>query len=170
MSYGPKNPVKILGVDPGLSGALVFLSLTGGLIEVEDMPHVGKEINAHMIARLIQGYGPVRHAIVERAQSMPKQGISGAFNYGTGYGKILGVLAALDIPIVHIAPSQWKKRWNLGKDKNMSRQRATERWPDWADSFSLVKHDGRAEAALMAAAWIEEHPSGRIVKRRLEVS
>lgn len=159
---------KILGVDPGLSGALVFLTLSGDLAEIEDMPHVGKEVNAHMIARLILGYGPVRHAVVERAQSMPKQGISGAFNYGTGYGKILGVLAALDIPTVHVAPSQWKKRWNLGKDKNMSRQRATERWPGWADSFKLIKNDGRAEAALMAAGWLEEQPRQRIVKRRLE--
>ena len=39
-----------------------------------------------------------RIAVVEQAQSMPKQGIAGAFNYGVGYGKILGVLAAWRFP------------------------------------------------------------------------
>ena len=92
-----------------------------------------------------------------RRSRCPSRASSGAFNYGVGYGKILGVLAALDIPIIHFSPSQWKKRWNLGKDKNLSRQRATERWPDWADSFKLVKNDGRAEAALIAAGWLEAY-------------
>lgn len=157
MPYGPRNRAKVLGVDPGLTGALAFLDPDGKLIELEDMPCVGNVVNAHMIARLIQGYGPISQAVVEQAQTMPKQGISGAFNYGVGYGKILGVLAALDIPITHVSPSQWKKRWNLGKDKNLSRQRATERWPDWAESFKLVKNDGRAEAALIAAGWLEAY-------------
>jgi crossover junction endodeoxyribonuclease RuvC len=161
----PMNVAKVLGVDPGLKGAFAFLSLGGDLIEVEDMPYVGKEVNAHLIARLILGYGPVRHAIVERAQPMPKQGISGTFNYGTGYGKILGVLAALDIPIIHM-PSGWKTKMHLGKDKNMSRQRASERWPYAADYFKRVKDDGRAEAALMAAHWLELNPQGRRVIRR----
>ena len=32
----------------------------------------------------------------------------------------------------------------------VSRQAATQRWPDHARSFALVKHDGRAEACLLA--------------------
>ena len=160
---------KIVGIDPGQKGALVFLDYSGAITEVEDMPCIGKEVNAHMLSRLIQGYGPVDTAVVEQAHSMPKQGVAGVFNYGVGYGKILGVLAALDIPIVHLPSSKWKKHWGLGTDKNLSRQRATERWPEWADSFNLVKHDGRAEAALMAAGWLLDQPSRRIVKRRLEV-
>jgi crossover junction endodeoxyribonuclease RuvC len=148
---------KVLGIDPGQHGALVFLGLDGRICEIEDMPCIEKEINAHMMARLIQGYGPVLQAVVEQAHSMPEQGRVSIFNYGVGYGKILGVLAALDVPITHMPSSKWKKKWNLGRDKNMSRQRATERWPDWADNFKLVKHDGRAEAALIAATWWEDN-------------
>ena len=97
-------------------------------------------------------------------RSIPKQGIAGIFNYGIGYGKILGVLAALNIPIVDYATS-WKTRAKLGRDKTLSRKRATQRWPSQADLFKLVKHDGRAEAALMAAQWMAENPARLKTKR-----
>lgn len=164
MTYGPQNKAKILGVDPGLKGALAFLSLDGQLIAIEDMPCLGKEVNAYMLANLIVGLGPVTTAVVERAHSMPKQGIAGAFNYGTGYGKILGVLAALHIPIVDY-PTSWKRRAKLTTDKNLSRKRATQRWPEMAEEFSLVKHDGRAEAALLADLWLRENPRSVKSKR-----
>ena len=158
--------MRVLGIDPGLEGALAFLDFEGDLVELEDMPVMGKDVNAHMLGRLIQGYGPIHTAVVERAQSMPKQGISGAFNYGVGYGKILGVLAVLEVPIVDM-PSSWKRKAHLSTDKNLSRKRATQRWPTWADWFRRVKDDGRAEAALMADHWISEHPQRRRVIRRL---
>ena len=156
---------KVLGIDPGQSGALAFLTVQGLIWELEDMPLLGKEINAHMLTRLIEGYGPVKVAAVERAQSMPKQGVTSVFNYGVGYGKILGVLAALDIPIVFYSSSEWKKHWHLNNDKNLSRRRATERWPLYADSFSRVKDDGRAEACFIAAKWVADNPVRRVSKR-----
>jgi hypothetical protein len=159
------NSSKVLGIDPGLKGALAFLYLDGDIAEIEDMPCIGNVVNAYMLANLIEGYGPVKMAVVERAQSMPRQGIAGAFNYGVSYGKILGVLATLHIPITEIASSQWKKKWRLGKDKNLSRKRASDMFPTWADHFNLVKHDGRAEAVLMAMAWITEHPQASKSKR-----
>lgn len=155
----------ILGIDPGQHGALAFLRLRDASIsDLEDMPVIGNEINAHMMSRLIQGYGPIQTAIVERAQTMPKMGVSGAFNYGTGYGKILGILATLEIPIVLSSPSQWKTKWNLGRNKDLARQRASERWPEWSDSFKRAKDDGRAEACLMTAVWISENRMPRTKK------
>ena len=35
-------------------------------------------------------------------------------------------------------------------DKNASRRRASEFFPDCADQWKLAKHDGRAEAAMLA--------------------
>src|SRR5262245_17893179 len=141
------------------------MTLDGLLAEIEDMPTIGNQVSAHMVSRLVQGYGPVHIAILEKAQTMPRQGIAGAFNYGVGYGKLVGVLATLEIPIVEIVPSHWKRRWGLGKDKNLSRKKATDRWPACAEYFSLVKHDGRAEAALIAATWWEDNRPGLVVQR-----
>lgn len=159
---------RILGIDPGQTGALAFLNGSGEIVELEDMPLLGKkEVNAHMITRLIQGYGPVMIAVVEAAQSMPKQGVAGVFSYGVGYGKILGVLAALDVPIELVAPGTWKKAMGLNTDKSLSRAKATRRWPTYADNFKRVKDDGRAEAALLAAWWASTHTSQPRVIRRL---
>ena len=165
------NNPKILGIDPGRSGALAFLKLDGEICDIEDMPTIGKEINGHLLSRLVQALGPVQHAVVERAQTMPKQGISGAFNYGVGYGVILGVLASLEIPVEVMATS-WKLKAKLGQDKDLSRQRASQRWPRHAHYFEKVKDDGRAEAALMAWVWLESQPPSvrRRVIRRSEPS
>ena len=97
-------------------------------------------------------------AVVERAQSMPKQGIAGAFNYGIGYGKILGVLAALDIPIVllllvgveeALAPGQGQESLPPRGDRALARRTPT--------ASSGCKHDGRAEACFIAAKWIADN-------------
>jgi crossover junction endodeoxyribonuclease RuvC len=158
--------VRILGVDPGQKGALAFLGPEGNIVELEDMPLLGTEINAHMISNLVQGYGPVTMAVVEQAHTMPKQGITGAFNYGVGYGKVLGVLATLDIPMHFYTAGVWKKRWGLTTDKDLSRSKATMRWPSWANSFKRVRDDGRAEAAFIALTWIDERRQHRRVIQR----
>ena len=157
--------VKVLGIDPGQKGALAFLNEVGLIWELEDMPLLGKEINAHMLTRLIEGYGPIKMAVVEQAHSMPKQGIAGAFNYGVGYGKVLGVLAALEVPTTFYSSTEWKRHWRLSNDKDLSRRRATERWPQYASSFQRAKDDGRAEACFIAAKWVADNPVRRPSKR-----
>lgn len=44
-------------------------------------------------------------------------------------------------------------------DKAAARHRASQLWPGLADSFALVKHDGRAEAALIALHGAHERNS-----------
>ena len=154
-------PQRVLGVDPGLKGALAWVSTAGDLVEVEDMPLVDNEVNAKLLANLIVGYGKLECAVVERQQAFPKrpdgsgQGASSAFKTGTGYGIIIGVLAALNVPTFFLSPSQWKKVLHLSRDKELSRKRAIDRWPAEADQyFKFKKHEGRAEAALLAMSWI----------------
>lgn len=161
--------VKILGIDPGKSGALAFLNERGHICEIEDMPMLGKAVNAHMLSRLIEGYGPVRAAAVESAHSMPEQGRASIFNYAMGYGMILGVLAALDIPTTFYTATEWKRHFKLTTDKSLSRRRATERWPTHADAFKRVKDDGRAEACFIAAKLIIDNPPRRRIRRLVPV-
>jgi crossover junction endodeoxyribonuclease RuvC len=152
---------QVLAIDPGLKGALAWVNELGFLTEVEDMPVVDNNVNAKLLANLIVGYGPLECAIVERQQAFPKrpdgrgQGTASAFKTGTGYGIIIGVLAALNIPTFFLAPTQWKKTLNLSRDKEESRKKALDRWPSEAEYFKLKKHEGRAEAALLAVAWLQ---------------
>lgn len=152
--------LQILGIDPGLHGALVWVNGSGALVEVEDMPLVDNEVNPKLLANLIVGYGKLECAVVERQQAFPKrpdgrgQGTGSAFKTGVGYGVIIGVLAALDVPTFFLSPTQWKKVLHLSKDKELSRRKALERWPADADYFKLKKYEGRAEAALLAVSWL----------------
>ena len=153
---------RVLGIDPGNTGALAFLDDDGDIREIEDMPVVAGFVNPALLVNLIVGYGPIKIAVVEAVHSHPKQGVASVWKFGVGYGMVHGVLAALKIPVVHAQPGVWKKRWGLiGKDKGFSRQRAMERWPTHSDTFKRVKDDGRAEACLMAAGWIIENRQAR---------
>jgi hypothetical protein len=144
---------QAIGIDPGLKGALAWVNEAGFLLEVEDMPVVNNHVNANLLTNLIVGYGRVECVIVETQQSMPKQGVASSFKTGVGYGIIVGVLAALHIPVVYWPSSHWKKTLRLSSNKEYSRQRAMERWPDQTELFKFKKHEGRAEAALLAATW-----------------
>jgi crossover junction endodeoxyribonuclease RuvC len=152
------TPATIVGVDPGLSGALFFIDpnhpLTG---EAVDIPtHVltrgGKKKREIDVVQLIHvlALRRITHAFVEQVGAMPGQGVSSVFAFGKGYGVILGVLAARSIPLSLIPPVRWKREMRVLKDKDGARARASQLLPDAADQWPRVHHHGRAEAALLA--------------------
>jgi Holliday junction resolvasome RuvABC endonuclease subunit len=156
----------ILGVDPGIKGALAWVNMTGDLYKVEDMPVIDNQVNAPYLARLLRNC-ELSLAVVEKVHSMPKQGVASTFKFGVGYGIVLGQLAAYDIPVYHMTPHEWKTHMRLGKTKEHSRRMAVDRWPGWVDHFHLAKHEGRAEAALIATAWLEKNRPELTRRRRI---
>ncbi len=161
----------VLGIDPGMTGAMAWVDRRGALKEIEDMPLVANEVNYRLLSLLIPAYGRVEFAVVEKQQPFPKQGISSAFKLGACWGMILGILATYEIPIREVSPSVWKKKLpGLGRDKNLSRKMAMSRWPQQADLFKRKMDDGRAEAALMAIAEMGDPqtvaPPRRVINRR----
>lgn len=140
----------IMGIDPGISGAVAFyFPVVPGRIAVDDVPVAGGEINVAELARLVRIHRPTL-AVIERVGAMPGQGVVSMFNFGRSYGDVRGVVGALDIPLHFVTPQKWKKHFNLPADKEKSRLLAIRMFPAVAESFRLKKHDGRAEAALIA--------------------
>lgn len=140
----------IMGVDPGLNGAISFYFPSHPeRVSVDDMPVVAGDINCVEIAALIRQLRP-DIAIVELVHAMPKNGAASMFKFGSGYGAIRGVLAALDVPTHLVAPSAWKKHFRLTADKEQARALALRLFPAVGDRFARKKDDGRAEAALIA--------------------
>lgn len=146
----------ICGIDPGLSGAIAFLSATHELT-VHDMPTLflsrnGKnkrEIDAHVLADMLQKINP-NHCYVELVGAMPGQGSSSTFAFGKAYGIVIGILAALHISNTFVSPRRWKLALGVPALKDGARARASQLMPSAAYQWPLVKHDGRAEAALIA--------------------
>lgn len=139
----------IMGVDPGLSGAVAFFWVKHPtLINTYDMPIVDRRVNGAALYDIIQQHRP-DFAIIEAVHSMPGQGVSSSFNFGVSYGIAQGVVAAAKVPVVFVSPGKWKKYFGLSSDKEASRSMAINKWPD-SDHFRKKKDEGRAEAALMA--------------------
>lgn len=156
----------VLGVDPGIEGAVAYL-VDGGLNLIEDVPsltvrlrgNTTRRVNSPLLARMLRvrldmlqaahGPTPVR-AYIELVHALPKQGVSSAFTFGRTVGEITGVLAGLGVPTTEVTPQTWKKHIGLrGSDKDASRQAALSRWPQKAGYWTRVKDHNRADAALI---------------------
>lgn len=148
----------ILGIDPGLKGALAIRSKDGLL--AEPMPTNG-DGGLHMpeLARWLRAHAQaIKMAYVERAHAFPGMGVSGAFNYGAGWGAIQGVLSALGIPYELVTPAKWTKALHAGISSDLdpkvkSQVAASRIFPhmDFKASERCKKpHDGMIDAALIA--------------------
>lgn len=149
----------ILGVDPGLSGALALYRPQAGRLEVWDVPvheltRNGKnkrEVDVQGLVDLVADFAdecPL--VIIENSTPMPGQGAASTFSFGKTYGILYGVLAAHKLVIERVAPVKWKRALDVPKDKDGARARASVLLPTHSTHWPLKKHDGRAEAALLA--------------------
>ncbi len=142
-------PACILGVDPGLSGAVAFYFPVQGAVSVEDMPVAAGDVDAASFAARVAQMRPAV-AIVELAASRPGQGVASVFKFGYGFGILRGVIAASGVPLHLVSPAKWKRHFGLNADKERSRALALRLWPTRADLFGRKRDHGRAEAALIA--------------------
>lgn len=158
-----------IGIDPGLSGAVGIIqedALIGphgdiDVYSVFDTPTAlvegettKRKYLVPSMVRLLVPYAKRTDvlAVLENVHSMPKQGVASSFCFGEGKGIWEGILAALEIPTELVSPQRWKKEImaDQGKEKSAARFKAMSLFPSLADQLKLVKHDGRAEALLMA--------------------
>jgi crossover junction endodeoxyribonuclease RuvC len=149
----------IVGIDPGVEGAAAFIDSFSGL-RVQDLPIISdgklKWVDGAAMQAMLMEMGP-NLAIVERVSAFPGQGVASSFNFGVGFGSILSILQARGISIEFVTPSVWKRDLGLSKDKNASLHKARLLYPD--AELSLQKHEGRAEAILIAH-WRRTHGTG----------
>jgi hypothetical protein len=65
-----------------------------------------------------------------------------------GFGSVLSVLQVLRLPVELITPAVWKRALGLSSQKLASLHKARLLFP--GAELHLAKHDGRAEALLLA--------------------
>jgi hypothetical protein len=160
----PRFQGNVIGIDPGISGALALLTHDGDLIDVADMPTLrdgsaGRTaVNAPLLAELLARWH-AREVICEFVSARPGEGAVGAFSFGRSRGAIEGACAVLSLPIRFLTPRSWKRIIGLpaGRDgaKDAARSGAIRRWPDKAALVARAKDDGRAESALIAVAGLK---------------
>ena len=141
--------MNVAGIDPGLIGAVAVVNSIGcGIVDLCNMPTTNKEVDAVVLIDTLQDWG-VKHVYLEKAQSMPKQGVVSMFTYGVGYGMIRGALAAAKIPYTLIHPATWKKVMckDMERGKAASIVRVKQLYPELRLKNS--EHD-KADAILLA--------------------
>lgn len=147
----------VIGIDPGLSGAVAFLSEDWGAW-VEDMPVIGhsktgfvkRAVDCRELARMLEPFAMhgTPRVFIERVNAFPGQGVGSMFSLGMSFWGAFGVCAALACEIHLVEAKDWKGHFRLNKDKELARALAQRYYPDAI--LSAKKHHGRAEALLIA--------------------
>ena len=151
----------IIGIDPGISGAICFFE-DGQVKEIIDMPVMAegkknkRQINGpqtynEILKRINKFHKKDIIVVIEQVSAMPGQGVTSMFNFGQSFGVIKGVCSALSLPIYFVRPTKWKKHFNLIKThKDASRTKVIEVYPEISGKLSRKKDSNKADAILIA--------------------
>ena len=156
--------MKIIGIDPGLSGAIAILK-NDKVIKLIEMPVMAegkknkRQLNnaqlANILREIIKNHEEIS-VVVEQVNAMPGQGVTSMFNFGQTFGSIKGICATLSLPIFFVRPSKWKKHFDLIKtSKDASRTKAIEMYPQLSNELSKKKDVNKSDAILIARYFSE---------------
>ena len=152
--------MKIVGIDPGLSGAIAILE-NKKVLSLFDMPIMAegkknkRQLNSAQLVNIIKESVNLNDEIavvVEQVNAMPGQGVTSMFNFGQSFGIIKGICSSMQLPMYFVRPAKWKKYFNLIKtEKEASRTKAIEIFPQISGKLSKKKDVNKADAILIAS-------------------
>ena len=156
--------MKIIGIDPGLSGAIAVMH-DKKVINMYDMPVMAegkknkRQLNSSQLVNIIKeniNENEETIVVVEQVNAMPGQGVTSMFNFGQTFGAIKGVCAALKLPIFFVRPSKWKKHFELiNSSKDASRTKVIEMYPTLSAQLTKKRDVNKSDAVLIAKFYFE---------------
>ena len=160
--------MMIIGIDPGVSGSICFFK-DGQIIDVIEMPTMNegkknkKQVNDSQIyneifKRIDRDVTTNTRVVIEHVTAMPGQGVTSMFNFGQSFGILKGICSAMQLPMYFVRPAKWKKYFNLiNSEKDASRTRAIEIFPNFSSQLSKKKDSNKADAILIASFYYETY-------------
>lgn len=146
----------LVGIDPGLRGALCKLDPDEHTLELFEMPiltftrtKTKTYIDQVKLGNILCDDSILR-LYLEEVNARPEEGVVSSFTFGQAYGTVIGSCGALQIPLTQVRPAVWKKVLKVPADKDAARFRASQLFPKCADQWEKKNQDGIAEAALIA--------------------
>ena len=158
----------IIGIDPGISGAICFFE-NDQVNEIIDMPTMAdgkknkRQINGPQIFNEISSRIkniPKKDVLVviEQVSAMPGQGVTSMFNFGQSFGVLKGICSAMQLSMHFVRPAKWKKYFGLIKtEKDASRTKVIEIFPYISSELSRKKDSNKADAVLIASFFHNTH-------------
>lgn len=166
----------IIGIDPGLGGALVKITNEGKLVSTLDMPVIdkktGKKSKNIYDIKVLSGFISYLSTdndivFIEDTQPMPP-GFRGQASYGLGLckGLLIGMLSMGKVPYELVWAQKWQKHFGITKPKGdkkvQSYQIASQLFPSAVLTGPRGgKLDGRSDA-LLIAEYGRRHLQGKI--------
>lgn len=156
--------MKIIGIDPGLDGACAIVE-SGKVTDIYDIPtfevSVGvagsggkrkrrRRIDSAGLIRFLQKHTDTDFVILEEVNARPGMHVVAMFTFGRTLGIIETAVMAAGIPMHYVPPHVWKKELRVTPDKDSSRMRAGDMFPEAWEWWERKKDHNRAEAALIA--------------------
>ena len=158
--------MRIIGIDPGLSGGIAILDDLK-IYDIFDMPIMpeGKknknQLNSAQLVNILNKHVLKKEntfVIVEQVSAMPGQGVTSMINFGQTFGSIKGICAALGLPIFYVRPAKWKKHFELiNSSKDASRTKVIEMYPSISSRLAKKKDVNKADAILIARYFRDCH-------------
>jgi len=156
--------MKIIGIDPGLSGEIAVLE-NNKVLNIFDILVMSegkknkRQLNSALLVNLLKENINKEEevaVVVEQVNAMPGQGVTSMFNFGQTFGALKGICAALELPIFFVRPSKWKKHFELiNSSKDASRTKAIEMYPKLSNQLSKKKDVNKSDAILIARFFSE---------------
>ena len=152
----------IIGIDPGISGAICFFE-DGQVKEIIEMPVMadgkknkrqinGPQVYNEILKRINKFEKKEIIVVIEQVSAMPGQGVTSMFNFGQSFGVLKGICSAMQLSMFFIRPAKWKKYFGLIKtEKDASRTKVIEIFPYISSELSRKKDSNKADAVLIAS-------------------
>lgn len=146
----------IIGIDPGLTGAICVLDTSNyALIEHMHMPTMKSgtknTVNGIAVTDFIAAQSDVIGVCIENVSAGPNDGKAGAFSFGKAAGICIGVVQAFNLPMHSVAPQSWKKKAGLLKtEKDAARSLALQYYPSVKDLALKGKGQALADSIFIA--------------------
>lgn len=147
----------VMGIDPGLTGAIAAIDADAGEAEVWPMPTLTKQVgksrrkvlNMPRLTAIIANVDPYL-VLIEEVHSMPKQGVASTFSFGRAFGLVEGVCAGMQLSYMMVKPQDWKRFHGLkAKGKDEAVEFAGRMFPE-VDFGNKGQMSGTADALLIA--------------------
>ena len=150
-----------VGIDPGKSGGLVKIHSRNNECSMHKCPSTTQEMASLLRTAKNSAFAdnlPILVAI-ERVHAFPTDARSAAFKFGMNYGMWLGIIGALNIPLIEVTPQMWMKSYApLPKIKQERKRKikeiATEIFEDVYNNENRITY-AVSDAALIALWCLE---------------
>ena len=118
-----------IGIDPGKSGGLVKIHSRNKECSLHKCPDTPQGMA--LLLRTAKNSAFVDNLpiliTIEKVHAFPTDARSSAFKFGMNYGMWLGVIGALNLPVIKVAPQTWMKSYApLPKDKQERKRKIKE--------------------------------------------